>query len=130
MENKTIYHSAFGGDLVFEPNDKYLEHALKNPGNYGLKNTGRDKYSGLYKAADEARQRRESTIRRIRDMLRQAVDRFSDNAKESIVGQSDDKLLKMSSDNDEVVIKMTIGDKEIAIIHSGIGSDYLERYTK
>lgn len=38
MNEQYIIHSSMGGDVV-------LEHASsnKNPGNYGLKNTGRDK---------------------------------------------------------------------------------------
>lgn len=58
-----LYHSAYGGTLVFEPNDS-LEHAVtkekiaerynsnRNPGNYGSKNTGKERE--IQNARDEA----------------------------------------------------------------------------
>lgn len=75
MNEQYVVHSSMGGDVV-------LEHASsnKNPGNYGLKNTGRDRYVGLQQKAEEAARR--NADRKITDVLERAKKYSTSNSED------------------------------------------------
>lgn len=75
MSERYAIHSSMGGDVV-------LEHASsnKNPGNYGLKNTGRDRYVELQRKAEEVARR--NADRKITDVLERAKKYSTSNSED------------------------------------------------